>query len=534
MGGISASVPSFQYANIPQTLGAAGLQAQEISQNAPARNALVRSQAQSINQDIAQKHYSFAAGIIASALYPVTQSDPSVQPAAYKAAKQTLTQAGIDTSGMPDQYDPNYVDSALSRTIPVMDQYHLGITRAVIGALSGGQAGLPQTPGAPQSVSQQPNSGAQAVPQQQPTMPNGQPVQGATNAQPTNIPLPNSGRPTGGIPGAGPGLALDYLMNPAAGAGALRDQLAPRTERGGGWYINPANGTIQQLPQLPTGVTIGPNGQAVAVPGAPQAAGQVAYGTAMGKTEAKPITIYDAKGAGHAATVGQAMRAGATTELSPQAQSEGTEFGKDAVEYYTGQMTAGKSAQDDLLNLREMQDQLNVPGGFQPGPINKVKQPLLKLLNSIDPTHQFGIDQLGTYEAFSKHATQGFLSQARTMGSRIAAQEVQIIATANPNGDMTNVGLHTIFRDKAAMDQYQMDKTQAMQKWKQMGRDPNDFESYWQNNTDPMIWMIKTMPPQQYAQVAATMQKQNPAEYNKLQVLFNKSVSTSKQFGIDF
>jgi hypothetical protein len=465
MGDINASVPQQQ---LPNYIGTAV----DAAQVEP-RNALLRSQAASTDQDTQQKRYVFAANAIGSALYPVTIAPPDQRQAAYEQAKAQLKTAGVDISGMPAQVDRNFINSALSRAIGIMDTYKAQMQPKMVDALSGGSVQAPsllmqsdQPPATPPGAAPLPPPVPGAAATSPAAAPAGAPAPMPANA--LNAPPPR----TGGIPGAGPGMALSYLIDPSKAAQEISDQMQPQNIRPGSVYLNPATGVQFQVPELPDGVSYNPDtGVASPTPGAAAAAADFKRQTELG---------------------------GKRGELG--GEYEGT-VRADA---------AGSVQHVALLN--QMRQELSGITNFDPGTYGTLKGKASKLFASVLGDN----DSATNFQEFQKNSIQLALAQAKSMSPREAFQGVLFVQSGNPNFDMTRDGIEGVIGQMQGLDQYKIAKSQALSNW---AGDPNKFETYWQKQTDPTVFMFNNASPAQKQQMLGALSKAQKIQF--LQVYRN-------------
>ncbi|MDE2471469.1 MAG: hypothetical protein KGL35_22760, partial [Bradyrhizobium sp.] len=117
-------------------------------------------------------------------------------------------------------------------------------------------------------------------------------------------------------------------------------------------------------------------------------------------------------------------------------------------------------------------------------------------LNALDPTHTYKAGQLKGFQDFAKNASQIALSQAKTMGSRIAAQEVGFIAGSNPNADMTKGALGKILGLMEGFTQANAIQNHALVNWHASGQTTDQFRALWAQADVPGILAMQRMSPQ--------------------------------------
>src|SRR6185437_10457343 len=313
-----------------------------------------------------------------------------------------------------------------------------------------------------------------------------------------------------------------------------------RVNQGGGVY-DPAHGTFNVIPKAPEGAqpVQGPDGQwhIEVVPGALGAEGAVsgtragasAVGAAMGKlphplvdnqtgrdflpSGALYSQLYprgDPFGIGMGANVAPAATAaavapgaanaaaapapqgaapqgptaapspGATTELSPEQE----ETFKNAAEFEKAAHVAADAASTQEGRLNEMRQLLTY---FKPSPwlpleakaggyLQAIPGIGNRLASAFVPN---AATALPAIQAFTKNTIQFAADQSRVLGSREAAQIVQMLRDANPNIGMVPGAPQTVMAFMSGMNRYVLDTEQNMMKWKQANGTVNGFKEAW-------------------------------------------------------
>lgn len=324
-----------------------------------------------------------------------------------------------------------------------------------------------------------------------------------------------------------------------------------RVNQGGGVY-DPASHSFNVIPKAPEGAqpVQGPDGQwhIELVPGALGAEGSItgtrAGATAVGGTMGKPPvetvnatgqktlprgTLYDqlypsgnpfglnvggASGpanvsvaplttAAPAAPVPVPVRAGgapapsqggaSVTELSPEQE----ETSKNLADYEKAIHTAADAAsvQEGRMNsMRELMTQ------FTPGATLPMRSDIARyaldvpgiggpIANALVPHAATAIPAI---QAFTKDTIQFAADQSRALGSREAAQIVQMLRDANPNIGMVPGAPQTVMQFMSGLNKYALDTESGLSAWKQAHSGTvAGFKEYW-HATNPVT---KYVPP---------------------------------------
>lgn len=318
------------------------------------------------------------------------------------------------------------------------------------------------------------------------------------------------------------------------------------------------NGRFFYTPNLPDGVVLrdptNPAAGVILPQGMPQAAAAMSAAQAGGKAQYEPVTYENPQGAkvtttaaNLASTVNgtpgsdpmnailaqanQAIKMGADPNrvqawlesqakaqgLNPQATpaggvagpsiaqaGEAEGWGKTNAEFVQKTASDAQEVPTQMARLSEMRYDLSK---FDPNAFASWSNKAASWLNAMDPTHTYKAGQLKGFQDFAKNASQIALSQAKTMGSRIAAQEVGFIAGSNPNADMTKGALNKIIGLMEGFTQANAIQNQALVHWHATGASTDQFRALWAQADVPGILALQRMSPQD---AQAFMKAQTP------------------------
>lgn len=318
------------------------------------------------------------------------------------------------------------------------------------------------------------------------------------------------------------------------------------------------NGKFFYTPTLPDGVVLkdptNPAGGVILPPGMSGAAAQMSAANAAGKAGYEPVTYENPQGAKvttTAANLAQAVNGKAASDpmnallaqannaiqmganpnkvqtwlqsqaaklgMNPQgapaggiagpsiaSAGEAEGWGKANAEFVQKAATAAEEVPTQMARLSEMRFDLSK---FDPNAFASWSNKAASWLNAIDPTHTYAAGQLKGFQDFAKNASQIALSQAKTMGSRIAAQEVGFIAGSNPNVDMTKGALNKIIGLMEGFTQANAIQNHALVNWHASGGSTDQFRALWSQADVPGILALQRMSPQD---AAAFMKAQTP------------------------
>lgn len=318
------------------------------------------------------------------------------------------------------------------------------------------------------------------------------------------------------------------------------------------------NGRFFYTPNLPDGVVLrdptNPAAGVILPQGMPQAAAAMSAAQAGGRAQYEPVTYENPQGAKVTTTAAnlahtvngtpgsdpmnailaqanQAIKMGADPNkvqawLESQAQAQGLNpqatpaggvagpsiaqageaegWGKTNAEFVQKTASDAQEVPTQMARLSEMRYDLSK---FDPNAFASWSNKAASWLNAMDPTHTYKAGQLKGFQDFAKNASQIALSQAKTMGSRIAAQEVGFIAGSNPNADMTKGALNKIIGLMEGFTQANAIQNQALVHWHATGASTDQFRALWSQADVPGILALQRMSPQD---AQAFMKAQTP------------------------
>lgn len=159
-----------------------------------------------------------------------------------------------------------------------------------------------------------------------------------------------------------------------------------------------------------------------------------------------------------------------------------------------------REAANNAVQANYSFDQMsNALNGFKPGPGTNIQMWLEKNLSMLGKP--FGIEppkNLGNYQEFTKYANQVAFAATKQLGSREAAQIVQMQIESNPNAELNPEAVKGLITSMHSMNDYIIAKSQAEQQWRGThGGTTDGFNSYWQSTTDPRAWQLGKMTSQE-------------------------------------
>lgn len=128
--------------------------------------------------------------------------------------------------------------------------------------------------------------------------------------------------------------------------------------------------------------------------------------------------------------------------------------------------------------------------GFTPGKFADVKGELGKYMRTVDPKYDGSV---AAYERFVKNAVTLTNEEVRQVSSRAAVQEYKAIQTAQPQPEMSPQGVKNIITQKYAINDYKVAKQAARDQWMQSHQTPEGFETDFNKNVTPAVFMIHRM-----------------------------------------
>lgn len=301
---------------------------------------------------------------------------------------------------------------------------------------------------------------------------------------------------------------------------ALLGKYAVKTRNGafipgmGNYYSpNMPDGTVLRDPFNPSAGVILPQGmtQAQAAMSAAKAypeeaaKARYAYPIALGQDTAHaqttPATVIGPDGKPQFVSQAAAIGAGASGRpmqagYTPEQEAQGQTFGEQNAKQFQGTQDAAQAAQVTSLGYQQAMADAKT---FSTGRFADVKGKALAVLDGLG-IHLNQDDQakLGSYQDMSKILTTSAMQTARQMGSREAAQIVNsIVKTASPNASLSPEGFAQVVSFMQAPAYSKQAEAQAMQAWKNTGKDLEDFKSAWMRADVPAQILYSRLTPDQ-------------------------------------
>ena len=292
---------------------------------------------------------------------------------------------------------------------------------------------------------------------------------------------------------------------------------------------------MMYMPSLPDGAMLrdpfNPGAGVFLPPGMAQAAGQMAAANAYPKEAAKAAYAYPIAQASELARAqytptpaivkgvptqmseaailgGAASGAPVQTAFTPQQKAEGTGLGKENAANINATQAAAQAAQMSQLSNKQI---LADAQTFTTGRFADYKGEALSVLNGLgikaDPAG------LQSYQDMQKLLVSGALDRTRQMGSREAAQIVNMVASkASPNVKMAPESLAQLVKFNQIPAQEAQIKNQAMDSWRQQGLDVSHFGPQFTAANIPAILAYQQLSPAQQEQ----FRKANPDAMNAM------------------
>lgn len=283
--------------------------------------------------------------------------------------------------------------------------------------------------------------------------------------------------------------------------------IAPTRLTGGGYMYDPATGKTQYLPRGTEGFNMAQDPRTGRWYETPVAGGpQAVYTRERAQSEAQnqaraantPAQVIGPNGA--PAYVTQAQIVGAAngghpfqSGYTPEQTAQGSTFGKQNAAEFAATQKAAEAAQSSALSYQEA---LADAKEFKTGRFADVKGRALAVLNGLGVNVDPGA--LGSYQDMTKKLTGAALDRVRQLGSREAAQIVGMVTkSASPNAEMSPQGFAQIVSFMQASNYSKQAEAQAMQAWKDHGKDLQDFKSAWVRSDVPALLLYDRLTPEQ-------------------------------------
>jgi hypothetical protein len=185
------------------------------------------------------------------------------------------------------------------------------------------------------------------------------------------------------------------------------------------------------------------------------------------------------------------------TGLSPLEKSSQEERGTTLEKYGENLDTASSAAVNNNFLLDQMRRE---SAGFAMGRFADVEGDLRSVLDgfrsSFFPDAQPS-QPLADWQSFSKNSMELTRQVVRATSSRAAAQEFTMISKALPSPTMSQQGFSQIADQLSALNDFNIAKQGAAQSWRQShGQTLDGFESDWNKNTSPGVFLVGRMSPQ--------------------------------------
>jgi hypothetical protein len=114
---------------------------------------------------------------------------------------------------------------------------------------------------------------------------------------------------------------------------------------------------------------------------------------------------------------------------------------------------------------------------------------------------------VGDFEAFQKNAGTLVRQAVKDVSSRAAVQEFEMIQSQLPSADMSRGGFSKIVDQFQAVNDYQIAKQRAAQKWRNENGTLDNFDSTWNKNMTPSAFLVNRMSVPEFQEVASKLQK---------------------------
>ena len=249
------------------------------------------------------------------------------------------------------------------------------------------------------------------------------------------------------------------------------------------------------------------------IPGAAPTEKALAAAKAGGESGAEYAPVFDSKGnqigfaprasilsqmppAGPAPPGGTAPPApgtGANFGLSPEAHAQGAAAGTAAGSELTelnNNAAAARQANYTLDQLRQLGHSTSLgPAAPVREWTEQVATPLAQAFGMKPPA------ELGNYEQINKFGNQLAFAASRAMGSREAAQIVQLQIQSNPNKGLVGPAYYGLIDSMSAMNNYVIAKNAAVQGAATGGQiSARQAQANWETKIDPTVWDLGISP----------------------------------------
>lgn len=164
---------------------------------------------------------------------------------------------------------------------------------------------------------------------------------------------------------------------------------------------------------------------------------------------------------------------------------------------------------------------------FTPGKFANVGGELGKYVRTIDPKFDGSV---AAYERFKKNAITLTNEEVRQVSNRAAVQEYQAIQAAQPQPDMSPLGIKMILNQKYAVNDYKLSKQEAANNWLSSHPTIEGFESDFNKKISPAVFMVSRMSPQDL-QVLRTNLLKKP-EGQRILDNITKKIQSAQEMGI--
>ena len=294
---------------------------------------------------------------------------------------------------------------------------------------------------------------------------------------------------------------------------AKENYMAPTPLHKGAFARDPMTGQMIFSPELPSGSMPSdpnnPGGQVIPIPGAAETEarqrGMVSESEARGKAKYEGMPLVDpATGMKYTVPKSELQNNGGApvlAEAPPGMMKEAEEIHSDLGKSVSAFQQDAEHASGIKANITELRE---LGKNFNPGALTPMKQRLGEIGRAVGiPEAQVTsmVGNVGDMQAFNKTAKTMVMTATKQLGSREAAQIVDMISKAFPSSNMTPEGLDKMFNMIDGLADYHIAKDQAAYKWR-TGIDidtgskvstvhgtMDGFSEYW-NRKSPIISFI--------------------------------------------
>lgn len=165
---------------------------------------------------------------------------------------------------------------------------------------------------------------------------------------------------------------------------------------------------------------------------------------------------------------------------------------------------------------------------FVPGKFADARGELGKYIRTVNPDYNGSV---AAYERFVKNAITLTNEEVRQVSSRAAVQEYKAIQGAQPQPEMSPLGIKKILDQKFSINDYKLAKQTARDSWLQShNNSPEGFETDFNKNISPAVFLVARMSEDELRDMYAKIKKQENGD--KVLANLQKKILYAHQNGL--